>query len=105
MLGGEGNEQGGLNGGSSVGDEANAYGDTRRYGVSSVDIPVEFRRELIRTGGGRGLRSRSSFRKIVGQPPRYPVHVPTAEEWGGFKGHRPHRIYRSRIAQRLGPTH
>lgn len=69
VLGGEGNEQGGLNGGSSVGDEANAYGDTRRYGVSSVDIPVEFRRELIRTGGGRGLRSRSSFRKIVGQPP------------------------------------
>ncbi len=68
VRGGEGNEQGGLNGGSSVGDEANAYGDTRRYGVSSVDIPVEFRRELIRTGGDRGLKSRSSFRRVVGQP-------------------------------------
>ncbi|WP_243665874.1 hypothetical protein [Vulcanisaeta sp. JCM 16159] len=53
VRGGEGNEQGGLNGGSSVGDEANADGDTRRYGVSGVDIPVEFRRGLIRTGGPR----------------------------------------------------
>ncbi|BDR91594.1 VWA domain-containing protein [Vulcanisaeta souniana] len=64
------------------GNVGGADGNSRRYGVASVGIPVEFRKEFIHAGS-HGLGSRSSFRRIVGQPHGIPyMYLPISNKEG-----------------------